>query len=230
MKANLSIIVNNYNKSQQEIEECFQSIMDQTVQPGEIIFVDDHSERPHLPSHAISIVLPENVGVARARDIGVRMSKSKLLLFVDADDKLAPDFIQQCGRHILKASIVYPNMLYFGNVERNKLYESPSKITAKYLMGKEINIPVTSMIWKDMYEKLGGFKDLPVFEDWDFWLRAMCNGYTFKRANTILWYRQSSSSRNKQSLELRHDTHAKITAPYKVSGKGKLIWAKKDTK
>lgn len=226
MKANLSIIVTNYCKSPQEIEECFQSIRDQTVQPKEVIFVDDHSPDPHAYKSALSIILPENRGVAYARDIGVRMSTGKLLLFMDADDKLAPDFIQQCGKHILKADIVYPNMLYFGDVERNKLYQSPSRITPKYLMGKTINIPVTSMMWRKVYEKNDGFKNLPVFEDWDFWLRALCNGYTFKRANTLLWYRQSTKSRNHQSLELRHDIHSKITAQFRIEER-KLVWDKK---
>jgi glycosyltransferase involved in cell wall biosynthesis len=228
MKANLSIIVTSYNKSPQEIEECLQSLRDQTVQPGEIIFVDDHSETPHIPREVLSILLPENRGVAYAREVGVRMSKSKLLLFVDADDKLAPDFIQQCGKFILKADIIYPNMLYFGDVERNKLYESPSKITPQYLMGKTINIPVTSMMWRKVYDDNGGFRQMPVFEDWDFWLRAMCNGHTFHRANTLLWYRQSKKSRNHVSLELRHEVHAKITAPFRVE-EGKL-WVKNATK
>ena len=213
-KANLSLIVTNYNKSPQEIEECFQSIKDQTVQPGEIIFVDDHSDHLHIPSHVLSMVLPENMGVAYARDIGVRMSKSKLLLFVDADDKLAPDFIQQCGKFILKSDIVYPNVLYFGEVERNRLFNVP-KITPKYLMGKTINLIVTSMMWRRVYEKNNGFRKLPVFEDWDFWIRAMANGFRFHKANTLLWYRQKSKSRG--------DVHGQITAPFRIR-EGKLVW------
>jgi glycosyltransferase involved in cell wall biosynthesis len=229
MLANLSVIVVNKDKPPEQIEECFQSLHDQTVQPKEIIFVDDGSADPHAYKTAVSIILPKNMGVAYARDMGVRMSTCKLILFVDADDKLAPDFIQQCGKYILKADIVYPNMLYFGDVERNKLYVSPSRITPKYLMGKSINIPVTSMIWRKMYDKLGGFRKLPVFEDWDFWLRAMCDGYTFKRANTILWYRQNHGSRNHQSLDLRYDIHTEITAPFKIE-EGKLVWVKNETK
>jgi glycosyltransferase involved in cell wall biosynthesis len=229
MKANLSIIVNCYQKPREQIEECIQSIKDQTVQPGEIIFVDDHSDSPYVPGDCLSIILPKNMGVAYARNIGVRMSTSKLLLFVDADDKLAPDFIQQCGKHILKADIVYPNILYFGNVERNKLYPAPSRVTPKYLLGKSIDLVVTSMMWRKVYDKLQGFKDLPVFEDWDFWLRAMANGYIFKRANTILWYRQGHGSRNHQSLDLKFDIHAKITAQWKEQ-EGKLVWVQNGIK
>jgi glycosyltransferase involved in cell wall biosynthesis len=221
MKANLSVIVNNYNKPAQQIEECFQSLRDQTVQPREVIFVDDCSEKRPTYRGVLSVVMPVNGGIAKARSMGVKLSTCKLLLFVDADDKLAPDFIQQCGKKIQQADIVYPNMLYFGDVERNKFYESPEEITAKYLLGKTINIPVTSMMWKKVYEKNEGFRDLPVFEDWDFWIRAMYHGFTFARANTLLWYRQSSDSRNHKTLDFREDVHQQITSPFREE-KGKI--------
>ena len=116
MKANLAVIVTNYNKKPQEIEECFQSIKDQTVQPEEVIFVDDHSESIHMPREVMTIALPKNMGVSAARHVGVRMSRSKLLLFVDADDKLGPDFIQRCGEKVRAvgkdgADIVYSDFV-----------------------------------------------------------------------------------------------------------------------
>jgi glycosyltransferase involved in cell wall biosynthesis len=218
MKADLSIIVTNFNKPPKQLMECMDSIKAQTVQPLEVILVDDCSKEPRAHALATSIILPKNVGVAKARDIGVKMSSGKLLLFVDADDKLAPDFIQQCGRAIAKgADIAYPNMLLFDGVPINKLVDNPSRITGQYLLGRKTSIPVTSMMWRKMYDDLGGFDPkLPIFEDWDFWIRAACNGYTFKKANTLLWYRQNKESRNHGNQDLKTRTHYKITAPYEV--------------
>jgi hypothetical protein len=96
-------------------------------------------------------------------------------------------------------------------------------------MGKTLNIPVTSMMWRKVYDDNKGFHELPVFEDWDFWLRALANGHTFHKANTILWYRQNATSRNRATLELRHDTRAKITAPFVVQ-EGQLVWVQKEIK
>jgi len=73
-----------------------------------------------------------------------------------------------------------------------------------------------------VYEKLDGFRQLPVYEDWDFWVRAKFNGYTFARANTLLHYRQNIKSRNHLSMEEKTNTHRKMTAPYKVVN-GKLV-------
>jgi len=216
MKADLSIIVTSYNKTPQQIEECFQSIRDQTVRPREVILVDDGSTSPRAHADAISILLPKNNGVAVARDVGVRMSLGSLLLFVDADDKLAPDFIEQCGKEIANCDISYPNVVLFGDIEINTSAPSPKELNPEDLMNRSCKIVVTSMMHRHVYNKLGGFQDLPVYEDWDFWIRAMYCGYKFRQANTLLWYRQSPKSRNQISNEIRLDTYNRITAPYRV--------------
>lgn len=217
-RADLSIIVTNWNKPHQHLIECMNSIKEQTIEPKEVILVDDCSKDPRAHALAMSIILPKNVGVAKARDIGVKMSTGKLILFLDADDKLAPDFIQQCGKAIAKgADIAYPNMILFDGVPRNKLVENPGKITGKYIIGKKTSIPVTSMMWRKVYDELGGFNPtLPLFEDWDFWIRAVCKGYTFKKANTLLWYRQNPDSRNHGTPDLKSAVHRKITSPYEI--------------
>lgn len=221
LRSDVSIIVTSYNKPQEQVMECMQSIRDQTVPPREVILVDDASETPTAHALATTIILPRNVGVARARDIGAKFSKGKLLLFLDADDKLAPDFIQQCGLVVERYEIAYPSVLMFGNIERNELYEPPESIKPIYLMGHSNGVLVTSMMHRRVYESLGGFRELPVFEDWDFWLRAMSKGYTFHKANTLLYYRQNQKSRNVASKDLKSEVLRSIQAPYEVVN-GKL--------
>lgn len=156
------------------------------------------------------------MGVVKARDIGVKMSNGKLILFLDADDMLSPDFIEQCGKLITKNDIVYPNLMLFGEVTQNVLIENPKKIKPKDLLGHKMSIPVTSLMRKDLYQKLGGFRDLKIYEDWDFWIRAMFNGYTFTRANTLLFYRQISNSRIRQNMQVKQDIHRQITKDYEI--------------
>ena len=221
-RADLSIIVTNYNKPPEQIIECMDSIKAQTITPTEVILVDDCSKDPRAHALATSIMLPKNVGVAKARDIGVKMSTGTLLLFLDADDKLAPDFIEQCGRVIWEADIAYPNVLKFGAIPNPKLVDSPESITPEYIIGKSCGLVVTSLMHRDIYEKLGGFRELPVYEDWDFWIRAVAEGYEFARANTLLHYRQNMRSRNHLSLDDKTAVHTQITAPYEIVG-GRLV-------
>lgn len=213
---NVSVICTNFNKEISQIEECVQSILDQTVLPGEIIFVDDCSTERPTHKDCTSIVLDKNYGVCHARDMGVRMSKGSLLLFVDADDKLAPDFIEQCGLVIKTADIVYPDLLLFGQVRQNQRVSNPQKLKATDLLAHKMSIPVTSMMRRGVYESLRGFRNLPIFEDWDFWIRAMAEGFRFKRANTLLYYRQQEGSRIRQDSDTKQQVHTAITKDYCV--------------
>jgi glycosyltransferase involved in cell wall biosynthesis len=219
VSVDVSIIVVNYNKPHTQIVECFQSIREQTVKPKEIFLIDDCSDDPRPHADAVSILLPKNVGVAMARDVGVRMSTGKLLLFVDADDKLAPDFLEESILTITKCDIAYPKTILFGEVPINKVIRPPDRMKPKNLINYKCSIPVTSLMKREVYEKLGGFnKELPIFEDWDFWIRAMCNGYSFRKANTFLWYRQNEVSRNNKTLEFKTKIYKQITSNLEIKG------------
>lgn len=215
-----SIIVTNYNKKPEWLMECMDSIKHQTFGFREVILVDDCSDDPRAHALATSIILPRNVGVAKARDIGVRMSRGELLLFVDADDKLAPDFLQQSVKSIANADIVYPSMVMFTDYT-STLHESPPVLKAKHLMDKKCAIPVTCMMKRDVYEILGGFKEMPIFEDWDFWIRASVAGFRFKKANTLLMYRQVEDSRVHKPLGFKTGVYRQIVAAYEVK-EGKI--------
>lgn len=234
MKADVSIIITNFNKPFNLITECFDSIREQTWKPREIILVDDGSEKPMAHVDALSILLSKNVGVSKARDIGVHNAQGSLLLFLDSDDRIPPDFIQQSMYAIQTHEIAYPNHVLFGEVEENRLVEPPEELRPEDFIGSEngivtMKLVVSSMMHRRVYENLQGFRDLQVYEDWDFWIRAMCKGYTFRKAHTFLWYRQSKTSRNNISSGLRADVYREITAPYEISG-GKICLKMSDSK
>lgn len=216
MKADLSIVITNYDKPKEWVDEAVESVKAQTIPPKEIILVDDRSKEPIIHLDCISIVLPKNEGVAHARDVGVRQSTGRLLVFLDGDDKLSPDFIERCGEQIDKADIVYTDFIITGAVERPKLERTPQKLTPEHLMSSKCPIRVTSMMHRKVYEDVGGFKELEVFEDWDFYLRAMCNGWTFARANTYFEYRKTNKGRIACPTSLKETIHKKISAPYKI--------------
>jgi hypothetical protein len=76
-------------------------------------------------------------------------------------------------------------------------------------------VVVTSMMDREVYEKIGGFNPkLQVFEDWDFFLMALSVGFTFKRANTYLKYRQRTNSRNHQDEKLKQKIYREIKSHF----------------
>lgn len=213
-KADLSVIITNYNKPNEQIEECVDSVLAQTIQPKEVFLIDDGSDSPVSHEKVLSVIFPENKGVAKARDFGFQISTGKLILFVDADDVLPWDFIEKCGEKIEQTDIVYPDLLYFGAIKHKFLKKLPQTITKDWLFSKESCLPVTSMMKREVYEDLGGFRELPFYEDWDFFIRAFLKGFHFARAETYLMYRQSRSNRMHKSEEEREKLYQKIIKQY----------------
>lgn len=104
----ISIIIAGYNCAE-FITRCLDSIFSQTYTEFEVIFVDDGStdstadtvymfEDPRL-----KYIYEENSGVSAARNKGIQMStNSEYMMFVDADDWLAPECL---SKFVLQATV-----------------------------------------------------------------------------------------------------------------------------
>lgn len=78
--------------------DAVKSVLDQSVAGVEVVVVDDGSEDDLIGALAslraderVRVVRQERAGVSVARNRGVQESRGTLLMFVDADDRLAPD-------------------------------------------------------------------------------------------------------------------------------------------
>ena len=88
----LSFIVPVYN-AEKYLKKCVESILNQTFQDFEVIFIDDASTDKSLDilnSYAydkrIKIITKANEGVSLARNCGLELARGEYLMFVDADD------------------------------------------------------------------------------------------------------------------------------------------------
>jgi teichuronic acid biosynthesis glycosyltransferase TuaG len=219
----ISIVVNCYNK-EPFLKECIDSVLQQTWKPKEIVLIHDDCQQPQSYTYCRTIILPENVGISKARDIGVKNTDGYFIMFLDGDDKIAPDYIEKGIR--ANADIVYSDVLtwfeYEGTKSQkdNKLYKPPSRMTVAK-MWKHCQILVSSIMTRKVYDDIGGFRNFPIFEDWDFWLRCMARGYKFKKFNSLFYYRQSQNTRNQKPKDYRRKIADKIKAGF-IKEKNKL--------
>ena len=97
----ISIIVPVYN-AEFFLDECLQSIINQSFQHLEVILVDDGStdksyeickKHSDLDSR-IKLFTQRNSGVSIARNRGLSFSSGEYILFVDSDDVLMPEAIE----------------------------------------------------------------------------------------------------------------------------------------
>ena len=106
----ISIIVPVYNV-EKYLRECLDSIINQTFNNFELILIDDGSkdssgeicDEYKNNYRNIIVVHQENQGQASARNKGVRLAKSKWIMFVDSDDVIHPDLLKYLYNAIVES-------------------------------------------------------------------------------------------------------------------------------
>ena len=98
----ISIIVPIY-KVEEYLPRCIESILNQTYQDFELILVDDGS--PDLSGDIcdayaendprIKVIHQDNSGISDARNIGLSRARGEYISFIDSDDWVHPEFLQQ---------------------------------------------------------------------------------------------------------------------------------------
>lgn len=100
----VSVIIPVFN-AQSTIVACAESLLKQTLQAIEFIFVDDCSTdqtavmlrmiQAQFPDKVKFIQLDQNLGAGGARNQGILLARGKYLGFVDADDVVSPQMFEK---------------------------------------------------------------------------------------------------------------------------------------
>ena len=97
-----SVIVPCYKESEQDFRRCLDSIKNQTLQPYEVICIDDYSpiKTPQIAKEYgyRYIRHNENKNNGGARNTGIRESKGDYLIFVNADDYILPETLEEIDK------------------------------------------------------------------------------------------------------------------------------------
>ena len=101
MKPLISVIIPIYNV-EDFLQRCIDSVTNQTYQNLEIILIDDGSSdnSPHICDEnaandsRIVVIHRNNGGISSARNTGLDVARGEYLAFVDADDWVAPSYIE----------------------------------------------------------------------------------------------------------------------------------------
>ena len=114
----VSIVVPVYNV-EKYLMRCYDSIVSQTYENWEVIFVDDGStddsgkmcDEIAKKDKRIKVVHKKNEGLGLARNHGVRLCNGEYIFFVDSDDYIEKDAIES----LLKIAAEYHCDLVIGN-------------------------------------------------------------------------------------------------------------------
>lgn len=109
----VSVIVPVYNIVPY-VKECIESIQKQTYSNIEIIVVDDGSEdgsgklcdQLAAGDERIQVIHQKNAGVVSARGRGIERASGKYIAFVDGDDWIEPDMLEELAGRIGDAELI----------------------------------------------------------------------------------------------------------------------------
>lgn len=90
----VSVVITVYNEEPRYLAEAIESVRAQTVPVAETIVVEDGALRDYRDIYAahtgLTIIRQSNQGLAAARNTGLRAGTGEFILFLDGDDRLAP--------------------------------------------------------------------------------------------------------------------------------------------
>lgn len=142
----------------------------------------------------------KNSWSATTRNNAVKASSGKYIVCLDSDDTIEPDFLTYSSLAFAaypNTSWVYPSVRKFGY--RNKIDLVPNFSAKKLFLNNYLVI--TSPMKRELWEKLGGqksinlYQKIKLFEDWDFWQRAVGKKHFGVPLNKVLFnYRQTLKS------------------------------------
>ena len=226
----ISIITPVYN-ADLYLEECLNSLVNQTLQDIEIICVNDNSKDKSLKilenfskkDKRIKIInFEQTCGQSRARNIALEQTSGKYIGFVDADDFVDPDMFEKMYKKAQNSDIVmcqakvfddkvktYKDDAYFAlDCFDDKFAEKPFTHEDTKDFATEINVSVWNKIYRAEFLKKSGvkFQEGFIYEDLPYFYEVYTQA---KKVVLLKEFLYSYRINNQNSTMTRTDKNVK---------------------
>ncbi len=224
----VSVIIPTYQRAH-SVGRSIDSALSQTFSDLEVLVIDDGStdgtdERVmSIDDPRVRYVrLPQNSGVAAARNRGIRESRGRYVAFLDSDDIWFPDKIarqlerfEQLGEDI---GLVYGGVEQHdghGNTEttrpshRGRLHRELLRRNVIHGGGSNVMIP------RHVVARVGFFDEsLPAIEDYDYWLR-ISRGHDIDFVDAVVMRYEDPAGAERKSLHQSSNHAARVQFHHK---------------
>jgi glycosyltransferase involved in cell wall biosynthesis len=172
MKPIISLIVPVYN-SEEFLEECIESILNQTYIDFELLLINDGSidnsgsicDSFSLKDNRIKVYHKTNHGVSAARNLGLEKALGTWVVFIDSDDFVLPTYLADFNISESNEDIIIQGLQYFNSKEKKYLNQIKYK-NASSIKETSSEIIISNKLLRSGYPVAKAFK-MAIIRKWN---------------------------------------------------------------
>jgi glycosyltransferase involved in cell wall biosynthesis len=229
LRSGVTVVITYHNEPHEMLRRAWQSLVQQTVSPCELIIVDDGSDPPlaawttaaRFPARLFNIT---NRGLPAARNAGLMLANTEAILFLDADDWLEPTYLEKTLPLLADADVVLTGLQEHGP-SRNGCYkpgyDKPWNLVTLEDLWSMNRFFYCSLFRTQTLREVGGYNPLMAgtwnrdggYEDHDLWLDLMTRGagfaaideplFNYSTATTDSMVHRAARNRDALTAEMR---------------------------
>ncbi len=221
MASSYSVLMSVYKAENPDfLSKSIESIMTQTLPPQEFVLVCDgplsndldnviEKYQHNFPDRMRILRLKENRGLGVALNEGLRVCQNEWIVRMDSDDIA---FVNRCEKQMSFAQengfdVSSAWIREFGNNQRvsvlRKVPASHHEIEIYAHKRNPMNHPCV-ILRKSQLEKVGGYRNMPKFEDYDLWVRMLQNGAKMGNIQEPLLYMRAGKDLYRRRAGLKY--------------------------
>jgi glycosyltransferase involved in cell wall biosynthesis len=197
----VTVIITCYNLGRY-LHDAISSVARQRLRPVRTIVVDDGSTDPFtnflldlMPWTGIELVRQENRGAAAARNAGIQMASTPYICCLDADDRIAPEYLQRAVDALADDDVGLVTCHYrLIDCDQGICRFDDCRLPDMLARNQAAS---ASVFRKEAWRDAGGYNEaLSGMEDWDLWIGILEAGYRAVIIPEVLFeYRIRSGSK-----------------------------------
>lgn len=206
-----------------EVRACLKNLA--SIKLGtaaELVIVDDGSPHDELslildiltPLRFNTVWIPKirNGGISAAWNSALRVSRAPLILWLGADDRLAPDGPAALVQHLQanpSLDLVYGDTWFDDRVAGSTTMLQRGPFNAATLSRRNFICNPAFVYRRALHDRYGTYReDLAVCQDWEFWLRCVVGGARFEHIDRVVGTTCSRSDSAFWEHQAEHDLEA----------------------
>lgn len=215
----VSVVIPTYNRAEL-LRQTLRSVWAQTFQATEIVVVDDGStdntasvvnEMAEQGSPILYLPGPHENRLGKLRNRGVAATSGDWIAFLDSDDLWKPNRLEaqiKALQRMPDAGLAFCNVQRFS--ERGPVGPGPYlPMSADYngyivgdLLEEPVAVPSALMVKREAFERVGGFADRPINEDYELTLLVAARYPASYVPDPLVMMRKHVDSRSRERNEL----------------------------